>query len=399
MLSDLFYEKGQDRFENFEFSGKAWSAPCLEEPTKIKALLDSFHLVGRRIKKLRLIGLNYLMGRDQIENSVYGSLTELPEEERQKRSDYKNIAFDALFERSAQIDEPLLVMFEDEEVFEIDTPQEPIFRMSMNRIPWWIDAGTNLPNVHADVLFSPCLGKKIKDVEVHTYKTKEHPMYRCPFDEEPFEREFVGDIVLRFEDGTGLSIGGWIDFTLVQHIDSNNSVTSIAWQELQPGLFNWEDLHDDPVTGYEAESSSLFFGRKGADHADTPFMSFSSDSSASVLHIPVDQFDLLNWCFAKTTHDIFDEYGEYHFTYEQWQSILSEAKYILDIPTFDELFDYVVSWNIRNRPGHNYMLILMNCSGAAYWKKREFYRTQLEDIINWSSVVMNPKDKMNVYGF
>ena len=333
-------------------------------------------MAGRRIKKLRLIGLNYTLVRDRIEDSVYGRLAGLPEEERQSQSDYKNIASNTLFPRNAQIDEPILIMFEDEEVFEIDTPQEPIFCMSMNRIPWWIDAGTNLPNVDADVLFAPCLGKLITDVEVHTYRTTKQPMYHCPFDEEPFERELVGNIVLRFQDGTGLSIGGWIDFALVQHIDSSNTETAITWEELQPGLCNWEDLHNDPITGYEAESPSLFFGRKGADHADTPFMSISSDSSAAVLHIPVDEFDLLGWCFAKATNEFFDEYGEYHFTNEQWHSILKEANHILDIPTFDEVFDYVVGWNIRNRPGQNYMLTLMNSSGAEYWNSRDRYRIQ-----------------------
>ena len=186
---------------------------------------------------------------------------------------------------------------------------------------------------------------------------------------------------------------------MVQHIDSNNTETAITWEELQPGLFNWEDLHNDPVTSFEAESASLFFGRKGADHADTPFMSISSDSSAAVLHIPVDEFDLLGWCFAKATNAFFDEYGEYHFTYEQWHAILDEAKYILNIPTFDELFDYVVGWNIRNRPGQNYMLILMNSSGAEYWNNKDRYRIQLEDVRNWTALVLNPDDKMNIYGF
>ena len=95
MLSDLLYEKDRDRFEDYKFSGEAWSAPDLEEPAKIRELLDSFHLVGRRIKKLRLIGLNYSLVRDQIEDSVYERLVGLPEEMRQSQSDYKNIADEA----------------------------------------------------------------------------------------------------------------------------------------------------------------------------------------------------------------------------------------------------------------------------------------------------------------
>ena len=84
MLSDLPYEKGQDEFEDYKFSGKAWSAPYLEDPARIQELLDIFHLVERRIKKLWLIGLNYLLVRDRIENSVYGSLAGLPEERQTK---------------------------------------------------------------------------------------------------------------------------------------------------------------------------------------------------------------------------------------------------------------------------------------------------------------------------
>ena len=91
--------------------------------------------------------------------------------------------------------------------------------------------------------------------------------------------------------------------------------------------------------------------------------------------------------------------GEYRFTYEQWHAILDEAKYILNTPAFDELFDYVVGWNIRNRPGRNDMLILMNSSGAEYWNNKDRHRIQLEDVMNWTSLVMNADDNMNIYGF
>lgn len=244
MLYDLFYKERQDKFENFTFSGSTWSAPSLEAPEKIRELLDSFHLVGRKIKKIKLIGLNYSLTRDCIEDFAYGCLSELPEDERQIRSDYNNISPDMLFPRNALVDEPLLIMFEDDEVLEINAPFEPIFRISMNRIPWGINAGTNQANVDANTLFSPCIGLSIADVEIHTYNTKKQPMYGCPFDEEPFEREFVRNIVLRFEDGTGLSFNGWIDYMTVQHIDQDLE-TNITWAQLKTSLYNWEDLHPD----------------------------------------------------------------------------------------------------------------------------------------------------------
>jgi len=96
-----------------------------------------------------MIGLSYFFTGDWIEDAVYIQLDNLPEEERQRKSNYANIDHSAVLARSSQIDEPLLIRFEDDDPFEIDTPQQPEFRMSMNCIPWNIEAGTNAPNVNA----------------------------------------------------------------------------------------------------------------------------------------------------------------------------------------------------------------------------------------------------------
>ena len=105
MPSNLSQKKEYDQFDDYVFAANSWSAPNYSEPANIKRLLDSFHLVGRRIKKMRMIGLNYLLGRDDIENHVYNKLRGLPEEDRQTRSNYDNISPDVAFPRSAQIDE------------------------------------------------------------------------------------------------------------------------------------------------------------------------------------------------------------------------------------------------------------------------------------------------------
>ena len=78
MLYDLLYDEGRDKFENFTFSGNTWSAPSLEAPEKIRELLDSFHLIGRKIKKAcfiisRIINLLsiFLRGIQNVCNLFY----------------------------------------------------------------------------------------------------------------------------------------------------------------------------------------------------------------------------------------------------------------------------------------------------------------------------------------
>ena len=149
MLQAASLNSGKKDFKDFTFSAREWSAPTMVDPDEIRARLESLKLEGRKIMQMKLIGLSYFHVRDWIESHAYDVLDQLDEEERQRQSSYNNIAPDILFGRNAVIDEPLLIEFEDGNIFEIETPQQPEFRFSMNCIPWWIDAGTNLPNLDA----------------------------------------------------------------------------------------------------------------------------------------------------------------------------------------------------------------------------------------------------------
>ena len=183
MLEKTYYSNGKNKFEDYTFSSQEWSAPSMVSPGEIRKMISSFKLEGRKIMKLRMIGFSYMLTRDWIESHAYDCLEQFEEEERQKRSDYRNIDPSTPFGCVTQIDEPFLIGFEDGDVFEIETPQEPEFRMSMNCIPWEIEAGTNFPNVDANVLFAPCIGRTIVNVEVRTQYTDKDPMFHDFFDE------------------------------------------------------------------------------------------------------------------------------------------------------------------------------------------------------------------------
>ena len=59
-------EKQFDIFTNYTFSGKEWSAPMLEDIVEIKRELEKMHLVGRQIKRMKMIGQELYYGLKMI---------------------------------------------------------------------------------------------------------------------------------------------------------------------------------------------------------------------------------------------------------------------------------------------------------------------------------------------
>lgn len=373
-------EKQFDIFTNYTFSGKEWSAPTLKYAAEIKKELEKMQLVGRQIKKMKMIGLSYYLTRDWIESAAYNMLSHLPEDERQDMSNYKNISPDMEFSRYSEIDEPFLIEFEDGDVFEIDTPQDLCYRFSMNCIPWHINAGTNLPNADANKLFSVCIGKKIEEIEVCEYT-----------DGYEAEKGFVSRIVFWLENGIGLCIHPVFDYCRVSCINKNNEDVLTTFKELKDALFNYEDLHTDDTFSFEG-SNTLYFGEKGAEHTETPYMSLVPSEKGTSLHISVDDFDLFRWSMTIALKEDFDEYGDYSLSYNQWNEILFVAKIILEFKSFDDLFDYIVA-QIDNG------LWYLNNHGADFWRNKVKYETQLSDVVKWSALVLDKDDVLNIYGF
>lgn len=390
-------EKHQyDEFKDDRFSSEAWSASRLTLPQEIHAQIDSFALCGRTIKRMQMIGMSYAHQGISIESTAYSQLMHLPEEEREHRSSYHNIDDEIVFTRWAEIDEPFMIEFEDGDVFEIDIPWEAVFRMSMNRIPWYVEHEVNVPNLDAEVLFSNCIGRTITAVELNHTTLKYDPNSLHSFEDEPYERKFISDITLRMDDGTALRFYGRDDFCEVECIDADDEVLTMRYGELKEGLHNWEDLHVDKVTGFEAESSMVFFNEKGKEYADGIYLTFvSSRWQEAELYISEDNIILIDWCVSLKIDGWFDEYSAYHFSYEEWEKVLAEADGILTAGSFDELFDMLIA----RQGGKEYMMTNLNFHGADFWKNRERYRRQFEDLRRWSKIVLKRGDIMNIYGY
>ncbi len=404
MLNNTLYSSRIDHFEDFTFSHQAWSAPTMVSAEEIRKRITSFSLEGHKIQKLRMIGLSYTLTRECIESYVYYSLEQYEEQERQCLSDYHNINPETPFGCTTHIDEPFLIGFEDGDVFEIETPEESKFRMSMNCIPWEINAGTNLPNADANILFSPCIGRTIVNVEVRTLSADIGPIFNDFFGEKRSNQDLISNIILWLDDGNGISIGGLDDYCEVSYVDENCALQTITFRELKRGLFNWEDLHTDEVTGFEAESESFFFGETGRNHVEKPYITLSPGKEITSLRISSNEdFLLFSWSISSQIRERFDEYENYELSFQQWNEILDIAEKIVNFNQFDDLFDYLVGLEIYYTNWYgvekNLFLDYLNINGITFWSKRKKYLTQLKEMREWTTLALSEKEKMMIYGF
>ena len=63
----------------------------------------------------------------------------------------------------------------------------------------------------------------------------------------------------------------------------------------------------------------------GEAHTDSPFMTLTSEKNESKLYISEDDFLLFGLAIAWVTEEFFDEYGNYEFNANQWDTVLKKA--------------------------------------------------------------------------
>ncbi len=237
MVSDI-KKRNFDCFDKGKFSWRAWSAPVLFSPAEIRKRLDVLRLEGRKITDLKLVGLNYCLSYYHLESMLL-------KEPDESGNNVQSIDLETPIGICAEIDEPMLIRFEDGDVLEIMEETDGEHRISMNRIPWDIKAGTNLPNIDASIFFKDCIGRTIKTVELHTSDLSERENYFQPWNPEAKQSDFVKYIVLRLDDGYGLRFSGWLDFCIVDYIDCSNNYVKKTFKEVAPAFYDLDELIED----------------------------------------------------------------------------------------------------------------------------------------------------------
>lgn len=61
----------KDTFKEGEFNLREWTAPELTSPFECQEYMDNLNLKGRKIKQIKMIGLNYMHVREWIENKAF----------------------------------------------------------------------------------------------------------------------------------------------------------------------------------------------------------------------------------------------------------------------------------------------------------------------------------------
>jgi hypothetical protein len=81
----------------------------------------------------------------------------------------------------------------------------------------------------------------VTSVELRTYSTDDIDVMNELIHHDTDDDELVSFVILWFEDGTGLRIYGYIDYTHVVFMNKNKKTDIITFGELKPAILNWED--------------------------------------------------------------------------------------------------------------------------------------------------------------
>ncbi len=229
----MILSKGNNKFLNNEFCYWEWSAPVLQTHDEIIAKLKELKLEGRVVKNIRCFGMAYNWRDDEIGEFVYNKLDNMTKEQRNSLKNPRAFLPEGIYLlRWAEIDEPLLIEFEDGDVLAIDYSEGSSVRIDMNTIPKDITFGTNPQTIHAEKLFEDIIGKEIVAIDVtmstispdftasHGLELKEQPSYITGL-----------YIRYRYESGyyphSSLYFTSNYDYGVVELKDHNNGIMKI----------------------------------------------------------------------------------------------------------------------------------------------------------------------------
>ena len=197
-LSDEELANLNDSFPDGKFDWCRWSAESVEGVSTIRALLDSYHLVGKRISNVWTESYDFFNTKEEIEEEVFSDLVD-------------RLGFT---EEAAR--------FDTRETIEMDVEIAPTYRISMNKIPVRLLKG-KYENVDPGVMFSPVVGRIITAVELKTMP-------------EGGQEDSVRAVVFRLDNGMSLELEGFFDYLYVGLFGCNGKPCSGSIASLRDGL-------------------------------------------------------------------------------------------------------------------------------------------------------------------
>jgi hypothetical protein len=241
----MIYSQGDNYFRNNRFDFWTWSAPILQTAEEVVAKAHELQIVGRVVKDIRALSHNYGFMFNDSCREIFEAV---------RNNDDK--ALSALdFECSVEIDEPLLIQFEDGDVLGIDFSEGSSIRMDMNTLSWDILASIDERNFHANRIFDNILGKRIDDIIVSSSLTEPHftGSYGLELDEQPSYLRSVSFMYLDGEENDlnsewkQLLFEAHFDYGIVSLTDSGSTVLTLPAtriKDVMEGYLTQEDLDE-----------------------------------------------------------------------------------------------------------------------------------------------------------
>lgn len=216
------------------FDRDLWKAPILTDTQQVRELINTFNLVGKKVKAFYTIGCGYdLQGKEDIINRVWNPLKEMgyTEEQIKKIITKNQISPNLQCGRYVELFEPFMIEFEGGDTLELLFMECGKIRISKNEIPIGIDCEVQEPTFDPNRLFSTIIGKTIEKIDVFEVTDGQivviHGIVK--------DMGNVGAVEIHFDNGQILSCSLHIDDTLISVTDT------IAYSELMDCLLKVEE--------------------------------------------------------------------------------------------------------------------------------------------------------------
>ena len=236
----MILSKGKNDYKDNTFSFWDWSAVILQSPEEVISKVYELNLQGRVIKDIIAVGWGYNWSQDSLESAIWDA-------EKNNRS----------IPCYAEIDEPVLITFEDGDTLGISFDDGSSVRMELNTIPIDIKPGINPKNFHANQLFKSIIGKHIVAIEVTA--STEYPDFTWSHGLELGKQScYVSRLDIVVEDDAPhwrnrlkLSFNPFFDYGWVHLLDSMDQLFEIKIEEVPQILegyitqADWQEIREE----------------------------------------------------------------------------------------------------------------------------------------------------------
>ena len=380
-----------------DFSYREWSSKILSTPEEIMDALRSFHIAGRKIKEMKLVGHCYNRKWNDIWEEAYDTLfKDYEPESRDWCSEIMNMPDDAELSSFIETDDPLLIKFEDGDVFEIGVRYKLVVHMGMNSIPWDINPSCNPRNVDINRIYEICVGRTITSFGINDYPSRD----------DGYDDMFEESITIWLDGDIGINLAECDDYFDIELIKRDGTDIDIPAKTIRAGLFNWEDLHYDSSISFDTYCETLWFGDKVSeyiggtniiDFVATRSDSFLKENDDHIMHMIDEDFAMFSLGISCATGVLHDIYQDYQFEYNEWLNVMEQLQILSSFTSYNVLQDYCES-RMRDQEAKDSMVYYLKNLGGGLWADIDLHRKEVKTMKSWTETVLLSGMTMKIIG-